>query len=143
AASVAEITAAASDEGESGAAGDGGELEKLRSLVLQAHPDVVPDLVRGATVDELIASVEPARAAYQRVADRVRAGAPTGSQAAGGGEGSGTNGGAASAATSASGANPHATPPAGPAGGAGNVIDPANIPASEKIRRGLEAARKR
>jgi hypothetical protein len=33
----------------------GDELGKVRELVLKAHPDVVPDLVRGSSVDELIA----------------------------------------------------------------------------------------
>src|SRR5215212_3740242 len=60
----AQVTAPA---GESGA-----DLCKVRDLVLKAHPDVVPDLVRGGSVDELIASVEPARSAYQRIADQVR-----------------------------------------------------------------------
>jgi hypothetical protein len=50
----------------------GGDLGKVRELVLKAHPDVVPDLVRGGSVEELIASVEPARSAYQRIADQVR-----------------------------------------------------------------------
>jgi hypothetical protein len=45
------------------------DLGKVRELVLKAHPDVVPDLVAGSSVDELIASVEPARSAYQRIAD--------------------------------------------------------------------------
>jgi hypothetical protein len=48
------------------------DLGKVRELVLKAHPDVVPDLVRGSSVDELIASVEPARGAFQRIADQVR-----------------------------------------------------------------------
>src|SRR5215217_4897746 len=48
------------------------DLGKVRELVLKAHPDVVPDLVRGSSIDELIASVEPARSAYQRIADQVR-----------------------------------------------------------------------
>src|SRR4051812_22722682 len=48
------------------------DLSKVRELVLKAHPDVVPDLVAGSSVDELIASVEPARSAYQRIADQVR-----------------------------------------------------------------------
>src|SRR5215212_6296389 len=48
------------------------DLGKVRELVLKAHPDVVPDLVAGSSVDELIASVEPARTAYQRIADHVR-----------------------------------------------------------------------
>src|SRR5215217_3193632 len=48
------------------------DLDKVRELVLKAHPDVVQDLVAGSSVDELIASVEPARTAYQRIADHVR-----------------------------------------------------------------------
>ena len=48
------------------------DLGKVRELVLKAHPDAVPDLVAGSSVDELIASVEPARTAYQRIADQVR-----------------------------------------------------------------------
>ena len=48
------------------------DLGKVRELVLKAHPDVVPDLVAGSSVDELLASVEPARSAYQRIADQVR-----------------------------------------------------------------------
>src|SRR5215213_1754881 len=50
----------------------GTDLSKVRELVLKAHPDVVPDLIAGGSVDELIASVEPARSAYQRIADQVR-----------------------------------------------------------------------
>ena len=48
------------------------DLGKVRELVLKAHPEVVPDLIVGSSVDELIASVEPARTAYQRIADQVR-----------------------------------------------------------------------
>ena len=60
-------------ETEQGAAGgDATELERVRDLVLQAHPDVVPDLVRGDSLDALLASVEPARTAYQQIAERVR-----------------------------------------------------------------------
>src|SRR5688572_11575097 len=53
------------------------DLTKVRELVLKAHPDVVPDLIAGSSVDELIASVEPARTAYQRIADQVRGGGET------------------------------------------------------------------
>ncbi|HET7095700.1 MAG TPA: hypothetical protein VFI22_19565 [Thermomicrobiales bacterium] len=123
------------------AAGDGAaELEKVRGLVLQAHPDVVPDLVRGASVDELIASVEPARAAYQAVAERVRSGGAA-SLASAANQANGTGGGANGASASV-GSGP-AAPPAVPAGGAANVVDPASMPASEKIRRALEAQQKR
>ncbi len=49
----------------------GGDLGAVRELVLRAHPDAVPELVSGATVDELLASIEPARAAYARIAERI------------------------------------------------------------------------
>lgn len=44
------------------------DLAAIRDLVLRAYPDVVPELVDGDTVDALLASVEPAQAAYQRLA---------------------------------------------------------------------------
>ena len=48
----------------------------VRGLILKANPDVVVDLVQGATLTELMDSVEPARAAYQRIAETVRSVAP-------------------------------------------------------------------
>src|SRR5215210_5210685 len=98
-------------------AAGGEELGKVRELVLKAHPDVVPDLVRGGSVDELIASVEPARSAYQRIAEQVR--------------GSATE----TMVTAEAGATVNATgettvvvqPPVVPAGGASNVADPADL----------------
>jgi hypothetical protein len=83
------------------------DLETVRALILRAHPDVVPELVTGTTVAELTASIEPAHAAYERIAGRQ------------------------SPATG--------NPPAVPAGGATAVIDPATLPTTEKIRRGLAA----
>jgi hypothetical protein len=47
------------------------DLGRVRELVLSAHPDVVPEMVRGATFDELLESVEPAREAYQRIASET------------------------------------------------------------------------
>jgi len=81
------------------------DLASVRALILQAHPDVVPELVTGTTVAELTASVEAARAAYAGVVSRQPA------------------------VTSA--------PPVVPAGGATVVVDPATLPAAEKIRRGI------
>jgi hypothetical protein len=49
----------------------GPDLGAIRDLVLRAHPDVVPELIAGETVDELLASVAPAQAAWQRLADRL------------------------------------------------------------------------
>ncbi len=45
------------------------ELAAVRELALKAHPDAVPELVGGATVAEVMASLEPARVAYRRVAE--------------------------------------------------------------------------
>jgi hypothetical protein len=51
------------------------DLAAVRELILVAHPDVVPELVTGATVAELTASVAAARAAYQGVVGRQPAAA--------------------------------------------------------------------
>ena len=67
-----EVETAGGTTAAGGEAAGGEELGKVRELVLKAHPDVVPDLVRGSSIDELIASVVPARSAYQRIADQVR-----------------------------------------------------------------------
>ena len=56
--------------------GESDDLSAVRTLILEAHPDVVPDLVTGATVAELLASVEGARAAYAAVAGRLAAMTP-------------------------------------------------------------------
>ena len=89
----------------------GDELAAVREVVLRAHPDVVPELVRGATIAEVLASIEPARAAYARIAVQIGPAPP---------------------------ASPSPPAPAIPAGGAGPVpIDPDRLPAPEKIRRGL------
>lgn len=52
------------------------DLAQVRELVLMAHPDVIPELVNGATFEELMGSVETARAAYQRAVDAIRKGQP-------------------------------------------------------------------
>jgi|SRR5579884_1957202 len=83
------------------------ELAAVRELALRAHPDAVPELVQGASLAELLASVEPARAAYQRIAAAIMP-APA--------------------------AVPPSVP-AGGAPRA--VVDPDLLPPSEKIRRGL------
>jgi hypothetical protein len=114
------------------AGGGGEELGKVRELVLKAHPDVVPDLVRGSSVDELIASVEPARSAYQRIADQVRgSSAETTVKAEPG------------ATVNAEGSTTVVVqPPTVPAGGASNVVDPGELAPTTKIAQAL-AARKR
>ena len=52
------------------------EVDRIRNLVLLAHPEVVPELVQGTSIGELLASIEPAQAAYRTLADRIQATAP-------------------------------------------------------------------
>lgn len=61
------------------------DFDAVRELVLRAHPDVVPDLVTGDSIADLIASVEPARAAYARLADAIAQARPTGAPVPAGG----------------------------------------------------------
>jgi hypothetical protein len=92
------------------------ELAAVRELALKAHPDAVPELVRGASVAEVMASLEPARAAYRRIAE------------------------AATGQVQAPVLLP--VPPAVPAGDAPRVVvDVDRLPATEKIRRGLAGRR--
>lgn len=83
------------------------ELEAVRQVVLAAYPDSVPELIQGETVPALLASIEPARAAYARVAETVAIPVQP------------------------------VTPPVVPAGGGGTVVDPGGLPAAEKVRRGI------
>ncbi len=100
-----------------GAGGTQQDLAAVRELALRAHPDTVPELVGGATVAEIVASLEPARAAYRRAAEHA------------GGSAGGTN-----ARPITAGAR---VPPV-PAGDAPRaVVDPDQLSAAEKIRRGL------
>ncbi len=93
------------------------DLAAVRELALLAHPDTVPELVGGASVAEIVASLEPARAAYRRVAEHA------------GGSVGGTNARPVSAGAQ--------VPPV-PAGDAPRaVVDPDRLSAAEKIRRGL------
>ena len=86
------------------------DLTTVRELILLAYRDVVPELVQGGTIAELRAAVEPARAAYRQVADRIAGGAGT--------------------------ALP-ATPPSVPAGAAGGSPPVDGLPPGELIKRGL------
>ena len=45
------------------------DIAAVRELVLRAHPDVVPELISGESVEAILASVESARAAYERLAE--------------------------------------------------------------------------
>jgi hypothetical protein len=116
---------AAGGEAAGGVAAGGEELGKVRELVLKAHPDVVPDLVRGSSVDELIASVEPARTAYQRIADQVRQGGGV----------AGAQGGVETAVV--------VQPPTVPAGGGTNVAEPGDLGPTTKIAQALAARKQR
>jgi hypothetical protein len=114
------------------AAGGAEELGKVRELVLKAHPDVVPDLVRGDSVDALIASVEPARTAYQRIADQVRES----------GVGSRESERSSSDLRPPTSDSTVAQPPIVPAGGAATVVDPTNLAPTSKIAQALAARKK-
>ncbi len=92
------------------------DLAAVRELALRAYPETVPELVGGESVAALLGSLEPAAAAYRRIAEGVAANVPI----------------------------PVAPPvaPTVPAGSAAPVtIDPERLPSVEKIRRGLSARR--
>lgn len=82
------------------------DIAAIRELVLRAHPNIVSEMVTGDTVDALLASVEPAEAAFQRISASFRT-------------------------------TPVASSPVPAGGDRAMPVDPARIPASEKIRRGL------
>lgn len=50
----------------------GAEVTRLRELVLRAHPEAIPELVQGETLEELEASASLATEVYRRIADSVR-----------------------------------------------------------------------
>jgi hypothetical protein len=122
----------------------GTDLGKVRDLVLKAHPDVVPDLVRGGSVDELIASVEPARSAYQRIADQVRVRGPqvTGDHATETESARRLQADGQTASTEGS-TTVVVQPPVVPAGGASNAVDPGDLAPTSKIAQALAARRKK
>jgi hypothetical protein len=122
----------------------GEELGKVRELVLKAHPDVVPDLVRGSSVDELIASVEPARSAYQRVAEQVREGrSREGEEIVAAGSSREERGDSSTPRPLDSSAQVVVQPPVVPAGGASNVADPGELGPTTKIAQALAARKER
>lgn len=49
--------------------GNEDDLDAVRELVLRAHPDVVPELVTGGSVAELLASIDGAKDAYARLSE--------------------------------------------------------------------------
>jgi hypothetical protein len=120
--------AGAVSESEERAPVGGGDLSVVRELILRAHPDVVPELVQGGSVAELVASVEGARAAYQAVAERVQERKGAGKTPALQGKGAGETP-----------AVPE--PPKVPAGGGAAVVNVDDLPTAEKIKRGIASSR--
>jgi hypothetical protein len=59
-----------------GQPGEDGGSEALRDLVVRAYPEVVPELLQGETVEEMLASLPAAQAAWQRVAEQSRPSGP-------------------------------------------------------------------
>lgn len=47
------------------------EIAAVRDLILALHPTIVPELIAGDSIDALIASIEPAQAAYSRIISNV------------------------------------------------------------------------
>jgi hypothetical protein len=120
------------------------DLGKVRDLVLKAHPDIVPDLVRGSSVDELIASVEPARTAYQRIADQVRESrSRDGEQIVAAGSRREEQDNSSTPRLPDSSTPSVVQPPVVPAGGASNVAEPADLGPTTKIAQALAARGKR
>jgi hypothetical protein len=88
------------------------DLAAVRALALRAYPETVPELVAGDNVATLLQSLQPAAAAYRRIADGISASAATPSV------------------------------PVVPAGSAPPVtLDPDRLPSVEKIRRALASRR--
>ncbi len=91
------------------------DLAAVRELALRAYPETVPEMVSGESIAALMQSLEPAAAAYQRIAAGVAARAP---------------------------ATVAAVAPVVPAGSAPAVtVDLERLPSVEKIRRGLATRR--
>jgi len=57
---------------QAGAVPAGVDAARLRELVLRAHPEAIPELVQGETLEELEASARLATEVYRRIADSVR-----------------------------------------------------------------------
>lgn len=92
------------------------ELAKVRDLVIKTTPNVVPELVTGSNLDELLASVDNAVAAYDRIAQAV-----------------------APPAASAEPAEPAPNVPAG----AHVAVNLDDLPSMELIRRGVAELKRR
>ncbi|MEJ7901012.1 MAG: hypothetical protein WKF63_04150 [Thermomicrobiales bacterium] len=110
--SAGDVPAFEADSHPEAASDDREMLQRVRDLVLQAHREVVPELVVGASLTELLASIEPAREAYANLAARIDVERPP--------------------------EFPAVTVPLVPAGGTGPApLDLDRMPAAEKLRRGI------
>lgn len=49
------------------------DLSQVRALILASHSDIVPELVQGESIPDLVASIDAARAAYTRIVAAVPA----------------------------------------------------------------------
>jgi hypothetical protein len=85
------------------------DLGLVLDLAREAYPDAVPELIGGETVEEIVGSVEAARAAYTRIAGEV---------------------------ASREAAKPPRVPAGGAPMG---IVDVESLPAAEKVRRALAA----
>lgn len=54
------------------------DLDQVRNLILASHTDLVPELVQGDSITNLVASIQPARAAFIRVIESVPVTIPAG-----------------------------------------------------------------
>lgn len=115
------------------------DLATVRQLVIAQNPNIVPELVTGNTVAELTASVENARQAHDRIANRFNP--PSTSEASAGTADVATQVTGQVAVTAATdGGTPAVVTPAVavPAGGAAS-IPLAGLPPMELIKRGMAA----
>jgi hypothetical protein len=53
------------------------DLTLVRELILEAHRDVIPELIAGGTIEQLLASIPPARDAFSRVSERLASNQPS------------------------------------------------------------------
>jgi hypothetical protein len=101
-------------ESEQASVSHGYNIEAVRDLARKAFPDTIPELISGESYDEVMASVERARAAYARIFMEVEERQTV------------------------------VKAPVVPAGGSSApVVDLERLPAAEKLRRGVGEIRRR
>lgn len=47
------------------------DLDQVRKLILASHTDIVPELVQGESIADLVDSIDTAKQAYSRIATSV------------------------------------------------------------------------